>query len=60
MSFGFHYYETTNMSLTLQYFDKHASPWVFGKLRSISAASSIVVGVFIFSWLPRWTLRACT
>jgi hypothetical protein len=36
------------MSLTLQYFDKHTSPWVFGKLRSISAASSIVVGVFIF------------
>ena len=54
MSFGFHYYETTNMSLTLQYFDKNASPWVFGKLRSISAASSIVVGVFIFfmaAWL---------
>ncbi|PID40687.1 MAG: MFS transporter [Proteobacteria bacterium] len=48
MSFGFHYYETTNMSLTLQYFDKNVSPWVFGKLRSISAASSIVVGVFIF------------
>jgi hypothetical protein len=48
MSFGFHYFETTNMSLTLQYFDKHTSPWVFGKLRSISAASSIVVGVFIF------------
>ncbi len=48
MSFGFHYYETTNMSLTLQYFDKHRSPWVFGKLRSISAASSIVVGIFIF------------
>lgn len=48
MSFGFHYYETTNMSLTLQYFDKQASPWVFGKLRSISAASSIIVGLFIF------------
>ncbi|HSO21130.1 MAG TPA: MFS transporter [Desulfosarcina sp.] len=48
MSFGFHYYETTNMSLTLQYFDKHLSPWVFGKLRSISAASSIVVGILIF------------
>ncbi len=48
MSFGFHYYETTNMSLTLQYFDKHTSPWVFGKLRSISAASSIVVGGVIF------------
>lgn len=48
MSFGFHYYETTNMSLTLQYFGKLQSPWVFGKLRSISAASSIIVGVFIF------------
>jgi hypothetical protein len=48
MSFGFHYYETTNMSLTLQYFDKQASPWVFGRLRSISAASSILVGTFIF------------
>jgi hypothetical protein len=34
MSFGFHYYETTNMSLTLQYFDKGTSPWVFGKQRS--------------------------
>jgi predicted MFS family arabinose efflux permease len=48
MSFGFHYYETTNMSLTLQYFDQRTSPWVFGKLRSIAAASSIVVGIFIF------------
>lgn len=48
MSFGFHYYETTNMSLTLQYFDKHTSPWMFGKLRSIAAASSIAVGVVIF------------
>ncbi len=48
MSFGFHYFETTNMSLTLQYFDSSTSPWVFGKLRSISAASSIVVGAFIF------------
>ena len=26
MSFGFHYYETTNQSLTLQYFDKTTSP----------------------------------
>ena len=29
MSFGFHYYETTNMSLTLQHFKKEESPWVF-------------------------------
>lgn len=47
MSFGFHYYETTNQSLTLQYFDKHTSPLVFGKLRSIAAASNIGIGIFI-------------
>lgn len=47
-SFGFHYFETTNQSLTLQYFDKHTSPWVFGKLRSLSAASNIGIGVFIY------------
>ena len=48
MSFGFHYYETTNQSLTLQYFDKKTSPWVFGKLRSLAAASSIAIGIAIY------------
>ncbi len=48
-SFGFHYYETTNMSLTLQYFKKHESPWVFGKLTSLAAATSVAIGLLI--WL---------
>jgi len=48
MSFGFHYYETTNQSLTLQYFDEDTSPWVFGKLRSIAAASNIGIGIIIY------------
>ena len=48
MSFGFHYYETTNQSLTLQYFDKNTSPLVFGRLRSLAAAASIVAGILIF------------
>src|SRR5210317_76184 len=48
MSFGFHYYETTNQSLTLQYFNENTSPWVFGKLRSMAAASNIGIGVFIY------------
>jgi len=48
MSFGFHYYETANQSLTLQYFDEDTSPWVFGKLRSVAAASSIGAGVAIY------------
>ncbi|MBN1212568.1 MAG: MFS transporter [candidate division Zixibacteria bacterium] len=49
MSFGFHYYETTNQSLTLQYFDKKTSPLVFGRLRSLSAATNIGVGIFILA-----------
>jgi len=52
MSFGFHYYETTNQSLTLQYFDKKTSPLVFGRLRSLAAAANIVVGVLIFMFGP--------
>ena len=47
-SFGFHYYETTKKSLTLQHFDPKTSPWVFGKQYSVSAASNIVVGLFIY------------
>ena len=49
MSFGFHYYETTNMSLTLQYFDEQASPWVFAKQRSYAAAANIAIGVLIWA-----------
>jgi hypothetical protein len=52
MSFGFHYYETTNQSLTLQYFDAKTSPRVFGRLRSLAAASSIAVGIFIYLVAP--------
>jgi hypothetical protein len=48
MSFGFHYYETTNQSLTLQYFDVTQSPWVFARLRSLAAASSVVLGILIY------------
>jgi predicted MFS family arabinose efflux permease len=47
MSFGFHYYETVNQSLTLQYFDHKRAPLVFGKLRSIGAATNIIVGLGI-------------
>jgi hypothetical protein len=47
-SFGFHYYETTKKSLTLQHFDPKTAPWVFGKQTSVSAASNIVIGLFIY------------
>ena len=52
MSFGFHYYETTNKSLTLQYFDKLSSPLVFSAQRSYAAAASVVVGIIIFFIAP--------
>ncbi len=48
MSFGFHYYETLNQSLTLQYFTTSEAPVVFGKLRSLAAITSIGIGVIIF------------
>lgn len=52
MSFGFHYFETTNQSLTLQYFDKQTAPLVFGKLRSYASASNIVSGMAIIALAP--------
>ena len=52
MSFGFHYFETTNQSLTLQYFNKTEAPLVFGKLRSIASASNIIAGAAIFLLAP--------
>lgn len=48
MSFGLHYYETLNQSLTLQYFDVRQAPLVFGRLRAISAGTNIAVGAVLF------------
>lgn len=44
MSFGFHYYETMNQSLTLQYFGVREAPLVIGRLRSIGALTNVVTG----------------
>lgn len=52
MSFGFHYFETTNQSLTLQYFSTTEAPLVFGRLRSLASASNIVAGAAIFILAP--------
>ena len=48
MSFGYHYYETTNQSLTLQYFDAGVSPYVFGKQQSYGAVTNIIIGLLIY------------
>ncbi|MBN2333182.1 MAG: MFS transporter [Deltaproteobacteria bacterium] len=57
MSSGFHYYETTNQSLTLQYFDRYKSPLVFGSQRRCAAASNIAVGIFIYFSQPFFSYR---
>jgi MFS family permease len=48
MSVGFHYFETTNQSLTLQYFNQHESAIVFGRLKSYSAITNILIGLIIW------------
>jgi len=47
MSAGFHIFESVSSSLVLQYFDKKIAPEIFGRIRSVSAASNIGIGVFI-------------
>lgn len=48
MSIGFHYFETTNKSLTLQYFSIEKSPFVFAKQKSWTAIANISMGAFIY------------
>jgi len=52
MSFGFHYYETTNQSLTLQHFSHGEAPLVFGILRSYGAACNVVISVIFLLIAP--------
>lgn len=49
MSIGFHYYETVNTSLSLQWFNKEETAEKLGKLMSIKSAASLVCYALI--WL---------
>ncbi|GAB4262431.1 MAG: MFS transporter [Deferrisomatales bacterium] len=57
MSFGFHYYETANQSLTLQHFDRATAPLVFGTMRSLGAATNLAVGGAIYLMAPLLSYR---
>lgn len=48
MSFGFHYFETVNQSLTLQYFDITAAPVVSGKLRAWGSVGRLATAGVMF------------
>ncbi|QZE12728.1 MFS transporter [Halosquirtibacter laminarini] len=59
MSTGFHYYETTNQSLTLQYFPPNEAALVIGKTKSYAALANIIAGamIWIFSTIPFMTFE---
>jgi hypothetical protein len=50
-SIGFHYYETVNQSLQLQWIDKKRAPQVLGWLLSIgSGATFLAYGLIVVTW----------
>lgn len=48
MSLGFHYLETLNQSLSLQWIDKKRAPIVLGKLSAVKSFTGLVVFVLIY------------
>lgn len=50
-SIGFHYYETVNQSLQLQWLPKERAPQVLGWLVAMgSAATAVVYGLIVLTW----------
>lgn len=50
-SIGFHYFETVNQSLQLQWIDKQRAPQVLGWLVAAGSAASLVAyGVLVLTW----------
>ena len=50
-SIGFHYYETVNQSLQLQWLPKNRAPIIIGRLMAIgSAATLIAYGAIVLTW----------
>ena len=50
-SIGFHYYETVNQSLTLQWLPKARAPQILGWMLAAASASALVAyGVIVMTW----------
>lgn len=50
-SIGFHYYETVNQSLQLQWLRKDRAPQMLGWLTAVGAASTLVIyGLIVLTW----------
>jgi predicted MFS family arabinose efflux permease len=57
MSIGFHYFETVNQSLTLQYFQEKQAPVMIGRIKSMGALTNIIVGAIIWIISPYMSLK---
>lgn len=57
MSFGFHYFETVNQSLTLQHFTTEETPMVLALIRSRVSACNVVIGIFFLTAGPFLSYR---
>ncbi len=51
MSVGFHYLQTLNQSLSLQWIPKHQTPIVLGRLSSVQAFARLSVFIFIYIFM---------
>lgn len=57
MSVGFHYLETLNQSLSLQWLSKDKSPIVLGKITAAKSFTSLVVFVLIFFMMKFYNIE---
>lgn len=57
LSCGFHWYEATNQSLTLQYFSVEEAPLAIGRLRAVTAMGSFMMGLVILLLAGRLDYR---
>ena len=48
MSIGFHYYETANQSLSLQWLPKDKAPAMMGRILSVAAFAQLIAYTIIF------------
>ncbi|MDR1049522.1 MAG: MFS transporter [Deltaproteobacteria bacterium] len=58
LSFGFHYFESVNQSLSLQYFSVREAPLVISRLRATTAAGGLMMGLLIVLLAGRLSYQA--
>lgn len=57
MSLGFHYLETLNQSLSLQWLDKKTAPLILGKISAAKSIAAIVVYIFIYIFMSYFSVE---